>query len=227
MLTAIFINNLPWNGRILIPIVVPAVSGNQYCPFGWSAAIGVSLNAQGQPYCTTARLQAQIANAANNPLLNVIPKEFMDPAALSLLAYMNPASSYFLDNGAVRNLFTVREATQNESRYTLRIDHNITSKERATFRWTKTPAVGIRTSNGSDINGNQGIYSDAVQYLGTVNSQFTANMTNEARFQLYPWHLQRGLLARIFDHGRPKYFNRPGNKESYSRRHAAFDRVGK
>ena len=173
-------------GGTLIPIVVPAVSGNQFCPFGWVPMINgvqqVSFNAQGQPYCTTAQAQAQIANAANNPALNVIPMTFMDPTALRLLDYMNPAGSYFLDNGLVRNLFTTRQATQNEDRFTLRIDHNITSTEKATFRWTKTPAVGIRSANGSDINGNQGIYSDAVQYLGTVNSQITAKMTNEARF---------------------------------------------
>jgi hypothetical protein len=173
-------------GGTLIPIVVPAVAGNQFCPFGWVPTINgqsqVSINAQGQPYCTTAQAQAQIANSANNPALNVIPQAFMDPTALKLLDFMNPAGSYFLDNGAVRNLFTVRQASQNEDRFTLRIDHNITNKEKATFRWTKTPAVGVRLSNGSDINGNQGIYSDAVQYLGTVTSQITPNITNEARF---------------------------------------------
>lgn len=169
-------------GNALIPIVVPAVAGNQYCPFGWSAAIGVSFNPQGQPYCTAAQAQAQIANAANNPALNVIPREFMDPAALSLLGFVDAPGEYFLDNGAVRNLFTVRSATQNESRFTVRIDHNITEKAKATFRWTKTPAVGVRASNGSDINGNQGIYSDAVQYLGTLNYIFSPTVTNEARF---------------------------------------------
>lgn len=169
-------------GGALIPIVVPAVSGNQYCPFGWSAAIGVSTNAQGQPYCTTAQAQAQIANAANNPALNVIPSAFMDPTALKLLEFMNPAGDYFLDGTAVRNLFTVRQASQNESRFTVRIDHKITERVKATFRWTKTPAVGVRASNGSDINGNQGIYSDAVQYLGTVNAVISPSMINEARF---------------------------------------------
>ena len=52
----------------LQPIVVPAVSGNQFCPWGWSAAVGVSFNAQGQPYCTTAQAQAQIANFSNKAI---------------------------------------------------------------------------------------------------------------------------------------------------------------
>ncbi len=169
----------------LVPIVVPAVAGNQYCPFGWTQTIGgvqqVSFNAQGQPYCTTAQAQAQIANFANNPALNIIPSAFMDPTALRLLEYMDAPGGYFLDNLSVRNILSLRQASQNEDRFTVRIDHNFTEKAKATFRWTKTPAIGVRASNGSDINGNQGVYSDATQYLGTVNYIFTPSITNEAR----------------------------------------------
>ncbi len=172
-------------GNTLVPIVVPNVAGNQYCPFGWVQNINgvqqVSFN-NGQPYCTTTQAAAQIANKAANPALDVVPSGFLDPSAAKLLTYLNPAGSYFLDNGSVRNLFTLRQATQKDTRYTVRIDHNVTSKMKATFRWTKTPAVGIRAGTGSDINGNNGIFSDASQYLATVNYIFSANMTNEARF---------------------------------------------
>jgi outer membrane receptor protein involved in Fe transport len=174
-------------GGTLVPIVVPAVAGNQYCPFGWTQTINgvqqVSFNAQNQPYCTAAQASAQIANFANNPALNIIPAAFMDPTSLKLLDFMDqPSGTYFLDNGVVRNFFSIKGASQNEDRFTVRIDHNITSKVKATFRWTKTPAVGVRATKGSDINQNQGIYSDASQYLGTVNSMITSNITNEARF---------------------------------------------
>ncbi|HLA96347.1 MAG TPA: carboxypeptidase regulatory-like domain-containing protein, partial [Pyrinomonadaceae bacterium] len=181
-------------GNTLIPIVVPAIAGNQYCPFGWTQFINgaqqVTFTGDGtnngvnQPFCTTGQALAQIGNFANNPLLNIIPSAFMDPTALRLLEFMDLPGprGYFLDNGVVRNLDTVREATQNEDRFTVRIDHNITEKAKATFRWTKTPAVGVRASNGSDINGNQGIYSDATQYLGTLNYIIGPTMTNEVRF---------------------------------------------
>jgi hypothetical protein len=53
---------------------------------------------------------------------------------------------------------------------------------KATFRWTKTPAVGVRAATGSDINDNAGVYSDASQYLFTVNNVISPSMTNEARF---------------------------------------------
>lgn len=173
---------------LLVPIVVPAVSGNQFCPFGWVPTINgvsqVSFNAQGQPYCTTAQAQAQIANSAANTALNVIPSAFLDPAATNLMQYMGAPGNYFLDNNIVRNYSTIRSATQNEDRYTLRLDHNFTPGTKGTFRWTKTPAVGVRTSNGSDINGNQGIYSDATQYLFTLNQVFSSSITNEARFNV-------------------------------------------
>ena len=171
-------------GGTLNPIIVP--TGNQFCPFGWVPTINgasqVSFNASGQPYCTAGQATAQIANVANNPALNIIPKEFMDPTALKLIAALNPAEGYFLDNGLVRNLFTLRQATQDEDRFTVRFDHNITDKMKATFRWSKTPAVGIRAATGSDINDNSGIFSDAVQYLATVNNIISPNMTNEVRF---------------------------------------------
>jgi hypothetical protein len=138
-------------GGAFIPIIVPNASGNQYCPFGWVQSINgvqqVSFNSANQPYCTTAQAQAQIANQANNPALNVIPSAFLDPISRQLLTNMNPGGEYFLDNGLVRNFFSLREATQNESRFTVRLDHNITDNMKATFRWTKTPAVG---SQGGD-----------------------------------------------------------------------------
>ena len=171
------------NGR-LVPIIVP--TGGQYCPFGSVPTIGgvsqISVNTAGQPYCTAAQAAAQIANSANNPALNVIPAAFMDPTGVTLMGLMNPASGYFLDSGFVRNLFTLRQAFQNEKRYTVRLDHNFNDRMKGTFRWTKTPAVGVRAATGSDINGNTGVYSDASQYLVTVNNVISSNMTNEARF---------------------------------------------
>jgi len=172
------------NNGALSPIIVP--TGGQYCPFGWVPTINgvsqVSFNTAGQPYCTTAQAAAQIANVANNPALNIIPTAFIDPKGVALMGLLNPAGGYFLDSGLVRNLFTLRQATQNEQRYTVRIDHNFTDKMKATFRWTKTPAVGIRAATGSDINGNTGVYSDASQYLFTLNNVISSNMTNEVRF---------------------------------------------
>lgn len=166
----------------LVPIVLG--TGQQYCPFGSVPTIngqpGFTLNAAGQPQCTSAQAAAQISNAIANPALNIIPSAFFDPVSVKLLSFMDPTASYFLDNGNIRNYFLNRAVQQNETRYTLRLDHNFTAKSRANFRYTKTPAVGIKGSGG-DINGNTGVYSDAKQYLVTLNNIFSSALVNELR----------------------------------------------
>src|SRR5438045_8893019 len=93
---------------------------------------------------------------------------------------MEPEGNYFNDNGAVRNYQLVRSVNQNETRYTLRLDHNFTKDFKANFRYTKTPAVGIRGAGG-DVNGNTGVYSDAKQYLWTFNNIITPTLVNDLR----------------------------------------------
>src|SRR5262249_39550355 len=123
---------------------------------------------------------AQIANAAANPALNTIPSAFFDPVSVKLMSFMDPPAGYFLDNGSIRNYFLNRAVQQNETRYTLRLDHSITKNFKANFRYTKTPAVGIKGSGG-EINGNTGVYSDAKQYLVTLNNIFSSSLVNELR----------------------------------------------
>ena len=77
---------------------------------------------------------------------------------------MPPAGDYFIDDsGLVRNYIVQRFVKQDETRYTLRLDHNFTDNDKVNFRYTKTPAIGVR-GFGSDVNGNTGVFSDAKQY---------------------------------------------------------------
>ena len=160
-------------GGKLVPIIRDA--NFLYCQFG---AVNTSFNAAGQPECTQAQINAQ--SQATNPNLNIVPASFMDPISLKLLGLMDPAGSYFLDNAVVRNYFLIRSVTQNETRYTLRLDHNITDRMKVNFRYSKTPAVGIKGAGG-EINGNTGTYSDAKQYLVTLNNVFSSSLVNELR----------------------------------------------
>jgi hypothetical protein len=91
------------SGGRLVPIALG--TGFQYCQFGDPRA---TLNAAGQPQCTTA------VNAAPNPALNVIPAGFIDPVAPKILAFMPPPSSnYFLDgSGRLQNLILQRFVQQ-------------------------------------------------------------------------------------------------------------------
>src|SRR5262249_1499514 len=109
------------NGQ-LVPIVLQNIPGRtpttsyQYCQFGDPRATIVN----GQPMCTPE------VNAAPNANLNVIPAAFIDPTAPKVLAFMPaPSNDYFLDGtGLVRNYIVHRFVQQDETRYTLRLDHN-------------------------------------------------------------------------------------------------------
>src|SRR2546430_9242979 len=86
----------------------------------------------------------------------------------------------FLDSGNIRNYFQQRSVVQNETRYTLRLDHNFTDRAKANFRYTVTPAVGIRSA-GNDINGNSGVYSNARQFLLAFNNIISPSLVNDLR----------------------------------------------
>lgn len=167
------------NGR-LVPIVL--TGSNQYCQFGDTRAILVN----GQPQCTAA------TNAAPINSLNVIPSQFIDPIASKLLQFMPTGGEYFLDNGLVRNYVIDRSVLQNETRYTLRLDHNFTDANKANFRYTLTPAIGVR-GFGSDVNGNTGVYSDAKQFLIGDTHIFSPKVVNDLRLSY-----TRGVFSEDF-----------------------------
>ena len=160
----------------LVPIQL--ATGNQYCQFNDTRALLVPQVFQGvtiqTPQCTSA------INATPNPNLNIIPAEYIDPIARKILLQMPASGGYFLDSGNIRNNSQSRSVTQNETRYTLRLDHSFTSNSKVNFRYTVTPAVGIRAA-GNDINGNTGVYSDARQFLLAFNHIFTPSLVNDLR----------------------------------------------
>ena len=160
----------------LVPIQLQGT--NQYCQFNDPRRILVNQVFQGvtlqAPQCTAA------INATPNPNLNIIPAEFIDPIGKELLKFMPAAGNYFLDSGNVRNFFLQRQVTQDETRYTLRLDHSFTDNFKTNFRYTTTPAIGIRSA-GNDINGNAGVYSDAQQYLLGFNHIITPTLVNDLR----------------------------------------------
>jgi hypothetical protein len=155
--------NLRPNGT-LAPIATPA-TGQRFCQFGETPT-----NANGT--CSAA--------VAINDNLNVIPQAFFDPAGVKLMEFMPEPGEYFLDNGFVRNYILERAVQQNETRYTLRLDHQITDNMKANFRYSSTPAVGIRSA-GNDVNGNSGVYSDAKQYLLSFQNIISSSMVNDLR----------------------------------------------
>ncbi|HEX7317337.1 MAG TPA: carboxypeptidase regulatory-like domain-containing protein [Pyrinomonadaceae bacterium] len=169
-----------FNGR-LIPIQL--ATGNQFCQFNDPRAVTVNTNVVingvtnvvPTPQCTAA------INSTPNAALNVIPSAFLDPTAQNVLQFLPNGVDYFIDDaGVVRNAVIQRFVQQDETRYTLRLDHNFTQNQKVNFRYTKTPAIGIR-GFGSDVNGNSAAYSDAKQFLLAFNSILAPTVINDLR----------------------------------------------
>ncbi len=124
---------------------------------------------------------------------NRIPQNMIDPTAIKLLQYMPPAGDYFIDDaGLVRNYIVQRFVEQNETRYTLRLDHSLTKADQLNFRYTKTPAIGVR-GFGSDVNGSTGVFSDAKQLLLSYTHLFSATLVNDLRL-----NYTRGVFSEDF-----------------------------
>lgn len=115
-----------------------------------------------------------------NPIdaLNVIPQTFLDPTGLKIASLLDPPGDYFLDGGVIQNFFGQGIVNQDETRYTAKFDHNFTDAFKTSFRYTTTPAVGIR---GRKEFAQAGVYSDAQQYLLTFNNIFTPTLINDLR----------------------------------------------
>lgn len=124
---------------------------------------------------------------------NRIPAALIDPKALELLKFMPAAGDYFIDDaGLVRNYIVQRFVRQDETRYTLRLDHRFTSNDSVSFRYSKTPAIGIK-GFGSDVNGNNAVYSDAKQYLISYNKIISPTLVNDLRL-----NYTRGVFSEDF-----------------------------
>ncbi|HVE58475.1 MAG TPA: carboxypeptidase-like regulatory domain-containing protein [Pyrinomonadaceae bacterium] len=165
------------NGR-LVPIAL--ATGNRYCQFGET------------PTSTTGGPQCLATNTSFNDALNVIPQAYIDPTSQRILSFLPMGGNYFLDNGVIANYVVNRQVTQNETRYTLRLDHNITKTNKINFRVTSTPSIGVRNF-GSDINGSTGVFSNAKQFLIGDEHIFSPNIVNNLRF-----NYTRGVFSEDF-----------------------------
>jgi len=175
--SAIFQQFVLNNGR-LVPITL--ATGNRYCQFGET------------PTSTVGGPQCLASNTVVNDALNVIPQAYIDPTSQQILSFLPMGGNYFLDNGIIANYVVNRQVTQNETRYTLRLDHNITKNNKINFRVTSTPAIGVRNF-GSDVNGSTGVFSNAKQFLLGDEHIFSPNIVNNFRF-----NYTRGVFSEDF-----------------------------
>jgi hypothetical protein len=112
---------------------------------------------------------------------NKISQNMLDPTALRALEFMPHAGNYFLNgDGQLVNYVVNRYVKENEVRYQTRIDHNLTSKNRLTVRYTRVPAVGQK-GFGSEVNGNSADYSTSQQIMVADTHVLSANVMNDLR----------------------------------------------
>jgi hypothetical protein len=117
---------------------------------------------------------------------NVIPKNMLDATALKTLPYIAQPGSYYVNsNGTISNIFAPRLLSQDEVRYTMRIDQIVSSKNRVYGRYSMTPVVSIRgtpvsvTNNGATYSwGSQAMIADTHTFSPTVINDIRVNYTH-------------------------------------------------
>jgi hypothetical protein len=77
---------------------------------------------------------------------NIIPASFLDPISAKVEAYVPlPAGAPFMDaSNLLANYASIRYVRDDEKRYTVRLDHNITDSNRFNVRLTRVPIDGVR-----------------------------------------------------------------------------------
>jgi hypothetical protein len=113
---------------------------------------------------------------------NKIPANLLDASAKIVASkYIVPAGDYFLNsNGLISNVYAPRRLTQEEKRYTFRVDQVIGSKDRLNGRYTATPIVKLQDTPIS-ITGASGEYSWAKQAMLAHTRTFSPTALNDLR----------------------------------------------
>jgi len=125
---------------------------------------------------------------------NVIPKSLIDQTAVKTLPYIANAGPYFLNsNGTISNIFAPRLLSQNETRYTFRVDQIVSERNRIYGRFSVTPIVKIQGTPVSPTN-NGALYSWGRQAMLADTHTFTPTLINDIRL-----NYTRGRFSNTVD----------------------------
>jgi hypothetical protein len=104
---------------------------------------------------------------------NVIPSQWLDPIALKIAQAIPAPSPYYLDDaGLLRNTAASTFVRNRETRYTVRLDHQVTDTNKLSFRYTNNPIYGERGyTNAGD---NSVIYNSPGNH-NSASSQYLLN----------------------------------------------------
>lgn len=127
-----------------------------------------------------ATLPAGVTSYAPFPN-NVIPQSLLDKTALKAEPYIAQAGPYYVNgNGGISNIYSPRLLSQDEKRYTVKIDHMISGANRISGRYTATPIVKLQGTPISPTN-TGAAYSWGTQALVSDTHIFSPSVINELR----------------------------------------------
>ena len=112
---------------------------------------------------------------------NIIPASYLDSVAQQTKQYIAAPGNYFLDsNGNISNLLAPRLLSQDEKRYTFRVDELISDNDRLYGRFTVTPIVKLQGTPVSPTNYGA-YYSWGKQAMLAETHTFSPTMFNDLR----------------------------------------------
>lgn len=115
---------------------------------------------------------------------NVIPQTLLNASALKALKYIHPYggdSSWFLNpDGNIQNFANPRTLQQDETRYTVRIDHNFNEKNLLNGRFTTTP-ITKQQFQPSSVTSMSTDHNQGKQIMLAYTHLFTPSIYNDLR----------------------------------------------
>ncbi|HEV2883347.1 MAG TPA: carboxypeptidase regulatory-like domain-containing protein [Pyrinomonadaceae bacterium] len=117
---------------------------------------------------------------------NIIPANLIDPTSRNVMQFFPDAGEWFLADGQLRNYASSTFIKDLERRFTLRLDHHVTSNNQMSFRYTQVPIRGDRGRANfevgkDEINSGGTDYSWSKQLLLTDTHTFGSAVVNELR----------------------------------------------
>lgn len=129
---------------------------------------------------------------------NIIPANMLDSSALKAMKFIVAPGGYYINsNGTVSNLPNPRLLRQDDKRFTVRIDHNLSAMDKLNGRYTVTPIVKSQytptsiTTDGAD-------YSTARQFMLSYTHIFSPSIVNDLRLN-YTHGRFSTVPAKLYD----------------------------
>ena len=112
---------------------------------------------------------------------NIIPPSLLDSSALKAVPMIAQPGSYYLNsNGLISNIYSPRLLSQDETRYTVRVDHTLSDNDHLYGRYTATPIEKIQGTPVSPTNSST-IYSYARQAMLANTYTISPTLYNDLR----------------------------------------------